>query len=62
MSATHAVVEGTVKPDGSLELDSNLELARARVQLFTQPLLVLPKNDPFWQMMERNWNHAKRLS
>jgi hypothetical protein len=59
MSATHVVVEGTVKPDGSLELDSNLELARARVQLFMQPLPGLPKDDPFWQMMERNWAHRK---
>jgi len=24
MSATHVVVEGTLKPDGSLELDSNM--------------------------------------
>ncbi len=26
MSATHVVVEGTLKPDGSLELDDKLDL------------------------------------
>jgi hypothetical protein len=59
MSATHVVVEGTVKPDGSLELDSKLELAPGRVQLIVQPLPELPKDDPFWQMMERIWAHRK---
>ena len=59
MSATHVVVEGTVKPDGSLELDSKLELAPGRVQLIVQPLPDLPKDDPFWQMMERIWAQRK---
>jgi hypothetical protein len=55
MSATHVVVEGTLKPDGSLELDSKLNLPPGRVQLIVQPLPELPKDDPFWQMMERIW-------
>jgi hypothetical protein len=53
MSATHVVVEGTLKPDGSLELDSKLNLPPGRVQLIVQPLPELPKDDPFWQMMQR---------
>jgi len=49
MSATHVVVEGTPKPDGSLELDSKPNLPPGRVQLIVQPLPELPKDDPFWQ-------------
>jgi hypothetical protein len=55
MSATRVVVEGTVKPDGSLELDSKLDLPAGRVQLIVQPLPDLPKDDPFWQMMQKIW-------
>src|SRR5215813_11895862 len=55
MSTTHVVVEGTLKPDGSLQLDSKLNLPPGRVQLIVQPLPELPKNDPFWQMMQRIW-------
>jgi hypothetical protein len=59
MSATHVVVDGTLKPDGSLELDSKLDLPPGRVQLIVQPLPELPKDDPFWQMMERIWADRK---
>jgi len=59
MSATHVVVEGTLKPDGSLELDSKLDLPPGRVQLIVQPLPELPKDDPFWQMMEGIWAAQK---
>jgi hypothetical protein len=55
MNATHVVVEATLKPDGSLELDSKLNLPPGRVQLIVQPLFELPKDDPFWQMMQRIW-------
>jgi hypothetical protein len=59
MSVTHVVVDGTIKPDGSLELDSKLNLPPGRVQLIVQPLPELPKEDPFWQMMERIWSDRK---
>jgi hypothetical protein len=59
MSATHVVVEGTIKPDGTLELDSKLELPPGRVQLIVQPLPELPKDDPFWQTMEGIWAAQK---
>jgi len=55
MGATHVVVEGTLNPDGSLELDRKLNLPPGRVQLIVQPLPELPKDDPFWEMMERIW-------
>jgi hypothetical protein len=59
VSATHVVVEGTLNPDGSLELDTKLSLPPGRVQLIVQPLPELPKDDPFWQMMERIWADRK---
>ena len=59
MSATHVVVEATLKPDGSLELDSKLNLPPGRVQLIVQPLAERPKDDPFWQMMEKIWADRK---
>ena len=59
MSATHVVVEGTVKPDGTLELDGKLDLPPGRVQLIVQPLAELPKDDPFWQMMNGIWAAQK---
>ena len=52
------VVEGTLRPDGSLELDSKLTLPPGRVQLIVQPLPDLPK-DAFWQMMEQIWADRK---
>ncbi len=59
MSATHVVVAGTLKADGSLELDNKLDLAPGRVQVIVQPLPELPNDDPFWQMMEGIWAAQK---
>jgi hypothetical protein len=59
MLATHVVVEGTLKPDGSLELDAKLTLPPGRVQLLVQPLPELPQDDPFWQMMQGIWAAQK---
>ena len=55
MSATHVVVEGTLKPDGSLELDGKLDLPPGRVQLIVQPLPELQSDDPFWRLMRKIW-------
>jgi hypothetical protein len=55
MGATYVVVEGTLKPDGSLELDGKLDLPPGRVQLIVQPLPELAKDDPFWETMEGIW-------
>jgi hypothetical protein len=55
VSATHVVVAGTLRADGSLELDGKLNLPPGRVQLIVQPLPELPKDDPFWQMMRQIW-------
>ena len=39
MSLTEAVIEGTLKPDGTLELDQKPNLSPGRVQVIVQPLL-----------------------
>lgn len=36
--STPAIIEGTLKPDGTLELDRNPCLAPGRVQVIVQPL------------------------
>jgi hypothetical protein len=38
MSLTGNVIEGTLKPDGTLELDEKPNLAPGRVQVIVQPL------------------------
>jgi hypothetical protein len=56
MSLHEVVVEGTLKPDGTLELDQKPNLAPGRVQVTMVPLTELPKDDPFWQRMQALWS------
>ena len=51
MSQTAIVVQGIVKPDGTLQLDEKLNVPAGRVQVVVQPLPDL-STDPFWQSME----------
>ena len=39
MSLTETVIEGTLKPDGTLELDEKPNVSPGRVQVIVQPLL-----------------------
>jgi hypothetical protein len=39
MNLHEVIVEGTLKPDGTLELDQKVSLAPGRVQVIVQPLL-----------------------
>ena len=55
MVAKHVLVEGTLKPDGTLLPDKKLDLPPGRVQLLVQPLDESPKDDPFWKMMKGIW-------
>ena len=59
MSASTIVIQGTVRPDGTLELDRNCPLPAGRVQVIIQPLPELPKDDPFWQRMQAIWDAQK---
>jgi hypothetical protein len=60
MSLDGVIVQGTVKPDGTLELDERVNLAPGRVQVTMVPVPELPKDDPFWQRMEAIWADQKR--
>lgn len=53
------VVEGVVRSDGTLSLPENIHLPVGRVQVMVTPLPDLPKNDPFWQMMQGIWDGQK---
>jgi hypothetical protein len=51
----HVVVQGTVKPDGTLELDGKIPMPAGRVLVTIQPAMQLPADDPFWQIMQGIW-------
>jgi hypothetical protein len=55
MSANPVVVQGVVKPDGTLELEGKVPLPAGKVQVTLQPVPDLPRDDPFWQMMQEIW-------
>src|SRR5438309_1850167 len=57
MSLTETVIEGTLKPDGTLELDEkpNLPPGRVKVVLRQEVKIALPNDDPFWQRMQAMW-------
>jgi len=55
MSLTETVVEGTLKPDGTLELDHKPNLPPGRVTVRMQPLAILPQGDPFFDMLKGIW-------
>jgi hypothetical protein len=59
MSANAIIVEGFVRPDGTLDLTDKVPLPQGRVQLTVVPLPELPEDDPFWQMLERIWADQK---
>ncbi len=59
MNASHVILEGTLRPDGTLELDERLKLPAGRVQVIVQPLPQLPPDDPFWQRMQAIWAGQK---
>jgi hypothetical protein len=59
MSLSEVVVAGTLKPDGTLELDQKPNLAPGRVQVIVQALPELPDGDPFWDMMKSIWGEQK---
>jgi hypothetical protein len=59
MGRVSTVVQGTLKPDGTLELDEKINLPPGRVQvLVLQPVPTDPK-DPFWERMEAIWAAQK---
>jgi hypothetical protein len=59
MNTPIAVVEGTVHPDGTLELREKVDLPAGKVQVTLIPVPDLPQNDPFWQLMHGIWAGQK---
>ena len=53
------VIQGFVKSDGTLELAEKVTLPPGRVQVTIASLPDLPKDDPFWQMMQDIWAGQK---
>ena len=60
MNATAIVVRGTVKPDGTLELEGQLPLPAGKVQVTVEPLSLAPQNHPFWQLLQEIWAARQR--
>lgn len=55
MSTSFVIVEGTIRSDGSLEVQDKVNLPPGKVQVTLTPLTELPNDDPFWQRMEAIW-------
>jgi hypothetical protein len=48
-------LEGTLKADGTLELDQKVAMPEGRVLVTVQPLVQPAHDDPFWNLMETIW-------
>jgi hypothetical protein len=55
MNAAAVVVEGTVQPDGTLEVTRKVNLPAGRVHVTVQPVAEPVQPDRFWKMMESLW-------
>ena len=52
MNVASIVVEGTVKPDGTLELDQRVNLPAGRVRLTIQPIPEPTQGQDWWQNLQ----------
>jgi hypothetical protein len=61
MSFTEITVQGTLNPDGTLQLDEkpNLSPGRVTVVLRQESVAEFPQDDPFWQRMQAIWDAQK---
>ena len=59
MSGTLLNVRGTVRADGTLELDEKLPLPAGPVQVTIQPVDEPMQPDRFWAMMQSIWNDLR---
>jgi hypothetical protein len=60
MSLEEIIVQGTLKPDGTLELDQRPNLPPGRVSVVLRSLPQLPANDPFFAMLQEIWDARAR--
>jgi hypothetical protein len=59
MSTPVVTVEGTLKPDGTLEILEKVNLPAGKVQVTLVSVPDLPQDDPFWQRMQAIWSGQK---
>jgi len=66
MSVTETVIAGTLKPDGTLELDEKPNLSPGRVTVVlrheSEPKLTQSLGNDFFQMMEEIWDGQRARS
>jgi hypothetical protein len=55
MSQAIVILEGVVKPDGTLELPRKLDLPPGRVQVTVERVTETSQPDRFWKMMDAIW-------
>ena len=55
MSMPVAVVKGTVRPDGTLEVLDKINLPAGEVQVTLVPVPEVSPADPFWQLLLGIW-------
>jgi hypothetical protein len=55
MNASTIVLQGLVKPDGSLVLEGKVPLPADKVQVTLQPMQELLEGDPFFDMLKGIW-------
>ncbi len=56
MNTAAVVVEGTVRPDGTLEVTQKVDLPAGRVHVTVEPVPEPVQPDRFWAMMESIWS------
>src|SRR5438128_705428 len=55
VSTKAIVMQGVVKPDGSLELVGTVPLPAGKVQVIVEPLSLSPQDHPFWKLLQGIW-------
>ena len=60
MSTNTIVIQGVVKPDGTLELEGKVPLPAGRVSVTLQPVPHSQETDPFFEMLRGIWAARER--
>jgi hypothetical protein len=55
MSETPIEIEGTIREDGTLELDRKVNLPPGRVKVTVKPVPQHPPGEDVWTVLERIW-------
>ncbi len=62
MNATHLTTTGTIKPDGTLELDGKTNLPPGRVRVTLSIVAESPaKKEDTWEVLQRIWKENEAL-